>query len=79
MSLTFFVCTYVPLSVSQEYASPALVQNKLEKARIVPAFLVTADQTDVYSVSLHHRTLSLLMYLFICVVLLPFQHRSDSF
>lgn len=52
-------------SVSQEYASPALVQNKLEKARIVPAFLVTANQTDVYRVSLHHRTLSLLLYVFI--------------
>lgn len=36
-------------ALQQEYASPALVQNKLEKARIVPAFLVTADQTDVYS------------------------------
>ena len=46
-----FLSPPIPLSVPQEYASPALVQNKLEEARIVPAFLVTANQRDVYDVS----------------------------
>ena len=51
LSSPFFL-SLLSLSVAQEYASPALVQNKLESARIVPAFLVTANQTDVYAVGL---------------------------
>ena len=58
VQLFLFLPLYPPPSplFSQEYASPTLVQNKLEKARIVPAFLVTANQTEAYSVSRNYLT-----------------------